>query len=127
MRRLDNLHVEMLADIIICQRAIHYLPFPEAVNVISWMKKLLAPDGRLYLSASGINSELGEYYPGHIYLLEERYVELAPAMSEKHGIYGPVCLYSVHDMGKLLEIAGLVPETVFASQFGNIKAVARHV
>lgn len=127
MRRLDKLHVELLADVIICQRAIHYLHFSYAVGVISRMQELLAPDGRLYLSASGINSELGDGYEGRYEDLDQRYTELAPSMREKHGIHGPVCLYSEDDLALLLIKGGLVPETIFSSKFGNIKAVARHV
>lgn len=127
MRCLDKLHVELLADVIVCQRAIHYLPFPEAIGVIAGMKRLLSPDGRLYLSASGIHSELGDGYAGRAAYLEERYAELAPAMRDKHGIHGPVCLYSEEDMVQLLTAAGLAPEAVFSSKFGNIKAVARYV
>ena len=131
MRSLDKLYnsLELLADVIICQRAIHYLPFPDAIGVISGIKKLLAPDGRLYLSASGIHSELGEGYAGREFdlSLSDRYGELSPAMRDKHGIHGPVCLYSEEDMAKLLINGGLVPEIIFSSKFGNIKAVARHV
>jgi SAM-dependent methyltransferase len=127
MRRLDKLHVELQADVIICQRAIHYLPFSDAIGVISAIKRLLAPDGRLYLSASGINSELGDGYAGCNAFLEDRYAELAPAMRGKHGIHGPVCLYSENDLAQLLINGGFAPETIFSSKFGNIKAVARHV
>lgn len=127
MRCLDKLHVELLADVIVCQRAIHYLPFHEAIGVIAGMKRLLSPDGRLYLSASGIHSELGDGYAGRAADLEERYAELAPAMRDKHGIHGTVCLYSEEDMVQLLTAAGLAPEAVFSSKFGNIKAVARYV
>lgn len=127
MRHLDKLHVELLADVIICQRAIHYLPFSDAIGVISEIKQLLAPDGRLYLSASGIHSELGDGYAGHDASLEDRYAELAPSMRDKHGIHGSVCLYSEDDLAQLLIKGGLVPETLFSSKFGNIKAVARYV
>jgi len=127
MRHLDKLHVEMLADIIICQRAIHYLPFPDAVTAIVMIRRLLAPDGRLYLSASGIHSELGDGYPGRAAALEARYSELDPAMRDKHGIHGPVCLYSEENLAQLLTKGGLATETIFSSKFGNIKAVARHV
>lgn len=127
MRALDKLYVEMPADVIICQRAIHYLPFPDAVEIIRGISKLLATDGRLYISASGINSELGDSYSGCNNFVEERYAELSPAMRDKHGIHGPVCLYSEDDMAQLLIQGGLLPVTIFASAFGNIKAVAMHV
>lgn len=133
MRRLDLLRRDKLADVVICQRAIHYLTYSESIHVVSQIGHLLAPDGRLYLSASGIYSELGQGYPskpGHPGChvpLENRYSELALAMREKHNILGPVCLYSESDLKQLLINGGLQPESVYSSPFGNIKAVARHV
>lgn len=127
MRNLRDLHVETPADVIICQRAIHYLRFTEAVAVVAAISRLLATDGRLYISASGIHSELGSGYPGEFTPLENRYADLAPSMRDKHGIHGPVCLYSEEDMAQLLTKGGLVHEKIFSSSFGNIKAVARHV
>lgn len=126
MRRLDLLQLDKLADVIICQRAIHYFAYPEAIRVVAQMRRLLAADGRIYLSASGLYSELGQGYSGYV-LLENRYSALSPEMRVKHNILGPVCLYSEDDLKQLLTRAGLHPESVFSSKFGNIKAVARHV
>jgi len=47
-------------------------------------------------------------------------------MRDKHGIHGPVCLYSEDDMKSILTESGFAVETLFSSTFGNIKAVARH-
>jgi SAM-dependent methyltransferase len=127
MRNLDKLLIEIQADVIVCQRAIHYLPFQAAVDVLVAIRKLLAPDGKLYLSASGINSELGDGYPGCKEFLNARYTELAPVMRDKHGIHGPVCLYSEGDMTQLLTMGGFTPDKIFSSAFGNIKAVAGYV
>lgn len=127
MRHLHELQVTLQADVIVCQRAIHYLRFADARRVITQMKRLLAPDGRLYISASGIDSELGHGYKGAGTPLNTRYCELEPPMRNKHAIHGPVCLYSKADMAQLLTGGGLDPQTVFSSPFGNIKAVAQHV
>lgn len=113
-------------DLIVCQRAIHYLPYGEALDSVRKMKEVLVPDGRLYLSASGIASELGDNYQGNAFPLAERYAPLSDEMTEKHGIRGPVCLYSEYDMAHLLTQAGLVIEKISISPFGNVKAVARH-
>lgn len=122
----DNNQLDQV-DVIVCQRAIHYLPFNEALVVVGQMGQMLAPEGRIYLSASGIHSELGEDYPGAQTPLENRFAELSPTMREKHGIHGPVCLYSEEDLEWLLAKGGLTVERVFSSSFGNIKAVAKHV
>lgn len=121
MREINKLPVS-LADVIVCQRAIHYLKFDEAMQVVIHMKNLLRPGGRLYLSASGLNSELGEHYER--VPLELRYANLSEEMRGKHDIQGNVCLYTEVDMAYLLNKAGLVVEKLFVSSFGNIKAVA---
>lgn len=126
MRCLDQLQVELPADVIVCQRAIHYLSFSAAIGVVAQMARLLAPGGRLYLSASGIHSELADGYVGRDAPVEARYARLALAMREKHGIRSPVCLYSEDDLSRLLIAGGFAVESIFSSAFGNIKAVARH-
>lgn len=112
------------ADIIVCQRAIHYLPFHDAVGVVKQMKRLLAPHGKLFLSASGLFSELGSEYQGTTFSLEKRFAPISLPMQEKHGIYEPICLYSEDDLKRLLNEAGLTVEKLYSSSFGNIKSVS---
>lgn len=125
MRRIDTCGIGK-AEIVFCQRAIHYLKFFDALDVVSQFNDILTADGYLYISASGINSELAIGYDGGCFPLDKRYMELAPDMRDKHGIHGPVCLYSEDDMKHLLRAAGFTSATVFSSPFGNIKAVATH-
>lgn len=110
-------------DLIIAQRFIHYLPFPEAVDVLKLFHSALLPEGRLYISASGLRSELGQHYHGAPDVAE-RLSPLWPPMAGKHGIHGKVCLYEEQDMLALLAAAGMRPEKVYASPFGNIKGIA---
>lgn len=112
-------------DVIVCQRMIHYVPFHDAVAIVKEFRRAMTPAGRLYISASGMGSELGDNYPGKDVPLASRYAPLADTMADKHAIRGPVCLYSQDDMAELLVAAGLTVENVFASAFGNIKAVAK--
>lgn len=130
--RMDMQHLSTLppttsfADLIVCQRAIHYLPFKAAVNVLRSMRQLLSPGGRLFISASGMQSELGDDYAGRCMPLHERSAQLSQAMRNKHGIYGNVCLYSEQDMAQLLGDAGFCVDKIFSSSFGNVKAIALH-
>jgi SAM-dependent methyltransferase len=110
-------------DVIIAQRFIHYLPFSEAVDVVKLFKSALFPHGKLYLSASGLRSELGRNYNGASGRAD-RFSELWQPMANKHGIHGKVCLYEEEDMRALLEASGMGAETVYASPFGNIKSIA---
>jgi hypothetical protein len=93
------------------------------VVAVKRLADLLNPGGKLFLSASGIASELGEGYPGRGVPAADRYAPLADEMAKKHGIHGMVCLYSLEDLEELLLQAGLVCEALFASPFGNVKGV----
>ncbi len=113
------------ADLVVCQRAIHYLPLSEAILAVRALAACLASGGDLFLSASGIASELGNGYPHREKPLPDRFAPLEESMRQKHGIFEPVCLYSEQEIRMLLLEAGLIPQKIFSSAFGNIKAVAR--
>jgi len=113
-------------DVIIAQRFIHYLPFSEAVDVVKRFRSALSPDGKLYLSASGLRSELGRNYNGAS-VRADRFSELWQPMANKHGIHGKVCLYEEEDMRALLEASGMAAEKLYTSPFGNIKSIAHPV
>ena len=125
MRDLDSLRQHGMAHAVISQRALHYLPFHDAVAAVRAMGRMLREDGLLFVSASGLGSELGDGYAGGDTALGERHCLLAEPMRVKHGIHGPVCLYSVAEMRELLETAGMTVSTLYASAFGNVKAIAR--
>ena len=110
-------------DLIIAQRFIHYLPFPDAVDVIRLFRQALLPGGTLYLSASGLRSELGQQYDGAA-RIAERFAALWPPMANKHGIHDRVCLYDEHDMRALLDAGGMRIAKLYASPFGNLKCIA---
>ncbi|MHB1512373.1 MAG: class I SAM-dependent methyltransferase [Acidiferrobacter sp.] len=111
-------------DAIICQRAIHYVSYDEALTALqSWLRHL-KPGGRIFLSASGLASELGRGYPHWGRPVAERWARLAPAMADRHDIRQPVCLYEAMDLINLLHAAGFGIAEVFRSPFGNVKAVA---
>jgi len=127
MRRLNDLiHDAWYGTVsaIVCQRAIHYLPYMEAVGVVRSMAGFLEDGGKLFISASGLGSELGNGYYATGAALCERFAPLATEMADKHGIRGRVCLYAEEDMRRLLDDAGLAIEKVYSSPFGNVKAIA---
>ena len=111
-------------DAIICQRAIHYMRYGEAVTAVRAWTHHLKPGGRVFLSASGLDSELGRRYPHRDRPVAERFACLAPDMAQRHAIQQPVCLYEAMDLVDLLHAAGLGVADVFLSPFGNVKAMA---
>lgn len=111
-------------DVIMCQRMIHYMRFDSAASIVKNLKDALNPEGRLYISASGLHSELGNGYQAAGTPVAKRFAPLADEMVSKHAIQGPVCLHSLADLATLLETAGMRVEKIFASPFGNVKAIA---
>ena len=110
-------------DLIYSQRFLHYLPFPDAIALV---RSLVRP-GRpctLYLSMSGLDSELGRGYPA--LPLETRFAPLAVDLMVKHGIRRSVCLYALADALVLAESCGLDVTELWRSEFGNVKLVAEY-
>lgn len=106
------------------QRFIHYLRWGEAKELLELLAEQLDQDGMLFLSASGLNTELGDGYPDREKPPEDRYSSLASDMAEKHGIYPEVCLYSTADMERILTETGFRVRDISTAGFGNVKAVA---
>ena len=109
-------------DILYSQRFLHYLRFNEAVDLVrSMLSAVNACD--VYLSMSGLRSELGSGYPQAE--LSERFGYLAKEMRGKHGIAHEVCLYETADAEKLAGLCGLDVVRLWSSDFGNVKMIAK--
>lgn len=114
-------------DVIMCQRMIHYLRYADAKEALAWFLHVSRADARLFISASGMDSELGDGYAGKTTPPHARFFTLAPAMAGKHSIHPPVCLYRKDELEALVSDAGWAVEKAFLSPFGNVKMVARKV
>ena len=110
-------------DILLCQRAIHYLHFDDAILALRELRSLAAPDARLYLSASGLDSELGQGYLARDRTLRGRFAPLDPVMAEKHHIHHSVTLYTEDGLATVAGLSGWNAVRIFRSAFGNIKGV----
>lgn len=112
-------------DVVICQRAIHYLPYAEALSALRALIRHLRATAHLFLSASGLSSELGADYPHATLPVTQRFCPLAPVMADRHKIHAPVCLYTPDDLEQLLSQAGFHTYKFWSSPFGNVKACAQ--
>ena len=83
----------------------------------------LCPGARLFISASGMQSELADGYPHAGNPVEERFALLAPAMQAKHGVREPVCLYAKDELERLVLAQGFTAIRTWTSPFGNVKGV----
>ena len=109
---------------ITCQRAIHYVRREQAVDILTKLRQALADDGKMFISCSGLESELGNGYDAKAVVPQERFGVLAADMQDKHQIKQPVCLYTQEEFAQMLGEAGWRIDTIYASAFGNIKAIA---
>lgn len=108
------------------QRFLHYLTFEEAADLLSLLAETMRTDagpGRLYVSASGIESELANGYADRDRPVADRFAPLSSEMQERHEITAPVCLYDAADMAALFEAIGIQPVDISTSAFGNVKAI----
>jgi SAM-dependent methyltransferase len=122
-RDLSAADFDQPLDIVYSQRAIHYLRFDEARALLERLRGVCQPHARFFISASGIDTELGDDYAGAAPDVCERMAKLAPAMAAKHGVHEEICLYALDDLARLGDEAGLDVISVTASAFGNKKAI----
>jgi len=123
LTRLTDTALPAELDFAYSQRTLHYLHYTKALALISRLASHLRAGGRMFLSASGLDSELGDGYAGRERAVRDRFDSLSPEVAEKHAILEPVCLYSLRDLESLGSSAGLQVTDLWQSQFGNAKAI----
>lgn len=109
-------------NIVYSQRFIHYLPYDLARKLVECLYNHLERDGYVFISASGMTSELSKGYDsGRV--INERFSRLEHKTALKHGILTPVCLYYKEELQDLFVQAGFTTLSIWTSSFGNIKAI----
>lgn len=111
------------AGVAYSQRFIHYLRFDEASRLLQSLAGRLCTKARLFLSASGLGSELGAGYAHARAPVEHRFAPLAGAMQAKHGVREPVCLYTKEELEQLVVAHGFAAVRTWTTPFGNVKGV----
>lgn len=114
-------------DIVACPHSLSAMPYAEAHTLLRRLVMMTKIGGKLFLSAYGVHSELSEGYPDENQPVRKRFAKLAPALAEKYGIPGKICLYSERDLFLLLFEAGLSVVKTFTTTHGNVKAIAVRV
>ncbi len=108
------------------QRTFHYLPYSDCEKLLRLLKLHLSKsiEFNLFISVSGIESELGIKYADRQKPVEERFCLLDKFIADKHKILLPVCLYSMQEFKNLLLACNFKIGKIYLSEFGNIKAIA---
>ena len=110
-------------DFVLSRRFLHYLSYPEAAELVSRIGRHLLPAGRMFVSVSGLVSELGDQYRDRQRRIDDRLAALSPAMAIKHNIREKVCLYKPDEFAHLFEMSGFSVAKMWTSAFGNIQGV----
>ncbi|MDR3159547.1 MAG: class I SAM-dependent methyltransferase [Zoogloeaceae bacterium] len=111
-------------DLAFCHHGISCLPYAAARQTLYAVLKSLRIGGKLFISAYGLHSALGENYADASAPIEQRFCKLMSALAKSYNIPEPVCLYSERNLVTLLfEIGGSVLRS-FTTTHGTVKAVA---
>jgi hypothetical protein len=108
----------------IMQRVLHYLPYSEAVAVLTALHGMV--EDTLFVSVTGLQSAIGAEYADAQKPVSERFCTLTPAQAELFSITQPICLYYPEEFRALLEQTGWQVQQCWESAFGNSKAVCTH-
>jgi len=108
-------------DMVVMQRVLHYLPYQTAKNILSILRQCT---DRLYLSVTGVQTEIGHHYTQAEVAIDKRWDYLDVVGQELFSITAPICLYYEIEVRELLRETGWKIEWSRISDFGNIKVAA---
>lgn len=121
LREFGSLEKPKQVHVLYSQRTLHYFRFFQATEILEIAYSMIESNGKLFISASGLYSELGHGY--NAVSIEERFEKLSSEMQQKHHITSPLCLYTEAELVQLCESAGFKTEKIWSSPFGNIKGI----
>lgn len=111
-------------EIAICRHGLHHYPYDVAKQVIRRLLKSLKVGGKLFLSAYGLHSPLGDRYPDELARVQQRFAELEPKIAQEYGLNGKVCLYTERDLVlQMFEAGGSVIRS-FTTTHGSVGVIA---
>ena len=110
-------------DCVYSQRMLGFLRYAETLTLMTNLAQRAEPYAKFFVSTGGMQAEYASDYPDRNKPVQERFSHFSPAMSLKHGITFPECLYSDEELAQLLREAGLTIEKSWTSPFGNPKVI----
>lgn len=114
-------------DLILCQRCLNTLRYDDARRAVRRLFERLKIGGKLFISLYGIHSELGDHYPDGGKLVNDRLADVPPALAQRYGLSGPVCLYSERNLFSLLLEAGGAVLKTSTSALGHVRGIAARI
>ena len=108
--------------LVVMQRTLHYLPYQTALQALRDVRRCVT--GALYVSVTGVETAMGEYYPFQRAPLEERFAPLDLAGQRLFFMTEPVCLYQAAELQQVLTDAGWSVVWSHTTAFGNHQIIA---
>lgn len=121
INKISELFSNRVFDYCLCQRTIHYLPYNDAAQVLSDLRRIVGK--KLHISFSGITSEIARGYETRSLPVERRHGLLSDDQQKLFGITAPLTLYSETEATDLLLATGWNIDWVRTSDFGNVRIV----
>ncbi len=105
------------------QRFLHYLRYEETRTLLSNLYSAMERDGRLFISASGLTSEIGQLHPDRNLPVHERFATLPKSVARHHKILEPICPWSERELVDVCVDIGFTCVTSSCSEFGNVRGI----
>jgi uncharacterized UPF0146 family protein len=125
IRDADVAQIAKGVDAIYSQRMLSCIRHHEASDLMRRIHDASAVGAHCFISAGGIQTEIGDEYGDRTLPIERRWATSSPRMAQKHQIFAPECLYSEQELIDLLRSCGFVLVRSWTSAFGNPKVICR--
>jgi 2-polyprenyl-3-methyl-5-hydroxy-6-metoxy-1,4-benzoquinol methylase len=125
VRELKFANVEQRFDVIYSQRMLSCIRYAEARELISKILEVSSTDAHYFVSAGGLNTEIGRQNPHRRMPVEQRWAIASAEVSAKHQVAAPECPYTVEELVQLLESCALAVVRSWTSEFGNPKVICK--
>jgi hypothetical protein len=123
-RMLPELEDDLNANIVLSCHSISYLPHRQALCFLTQLRRHVATGGKLFISALGLHSPLGEYYRDVEKPVADRFCRIQPPPPEHALKAVNLCLYSERDLFLTLFQTGWTVLRTSTSTDGNVLATA---
>lgn len=123
MRTLPASYLSRSYDACVIQRSLHYIPQPDAVHLLHQLRTLVT--GALYLSVTGMETDIAKYYSATDTPLAERFATLRAPGDDFFSITAPLCLYRKEEIIATITEAEWQIDKFWTSAFGNHKLICR--
>lgn len=123
-RMLPELDTDLNANVVLSCHSISYLPHRQALCFLTQLRRHVTTGGKLFISALGLHSPLGECYRDVEKPVADRFCRIQPPPPEHALKTVSLCLYSERDLFLTLFQAGWTVLRTSTSTDGNVLATA---